>query len=280
MKEVKQDYKQSKNIERLKKLVKKNIPLKNDVFMIFAKNKKFCQEFLRILLQDKKLVVLKNYIQKYLPSAFNKNVTIDMLCRLGDGSLVNVEIQLTKEKEHAKRIHTYISKIRTYDLEKGEKYKDIKNIIIIYLTNEDIFKLGSTVYEVKMDIVSDQGKIVDKWDAGFKVYYINTKGLTNKTINEYLKLLTDKKTLNSKYKTTSNIKKELYEIGGVTMSKEMEAILKSERAEGREEGRAEGRAEGMLSILVGMVKDKILSVAEAAKRLGVSEREFTRLANA
>ena len=276
MKEVKQDYKQSKNIERLKKLVKKNIPLKNDVFMIFAKNKKFCQEFLRILLQDKKLVVLKNYIQKYLPSAFNKNVTIDMLCRLGDGSLVNVEIQLTKEKEHAKRIHTYISKIRTYDLEKGEKYKDIKNIIIIYLTNEDIFKLGSTVYEVKMDIVSDRGKIVDKWDAGFKVYYINTKGLTNKTINEYLKLLTDKKTLNSKYKTTSNIKKELYEIGGVTMSKEMEAILKSERAEGREEG----RAEGMLSILVGMVKDKILSAAEAAKRLGVSEREFTRLANA
>ena len=38
MKEVKQDYKRSKNIDRLKKLVKKSIPLKNDVFMIFAKN--------------------------------------------------------------------------------------------------------------------------------------------------------------------------------------------------------------------------------------------------
>ena len=131
-----------------------------------------------------------------------------------------------------------------------------------------------------MDIVSDQGRIVKKWDAGFKVYYINTKGLTNKTINEYLKLLTDKKTLNNKYKTTSSIKKELYEIGGATMSKEMEAILKSERAEGIAEGKAEGRVEGMLSVLVGMVKDKILSVAEVAKRLGVSEREFTRLANA
>ena len=35
---------------------------------------------------------------------------------------------------------------------------------------------------------------------------------------------------------------------------------------------------GMLNILVGMVKDKLLSVAEAAKRLGVSEREFSRLA--
>lgn len=272
-----QETKHSKNIKRLKQLVKKNIPLQNDVFMIFAKNKKFCQEFLRTLLQDKKLVVIENDIQKYLPSAFNKNVTIDMLCRIGDGSLVNVEIQLTKEKEHAKRIHTYISKIRTYDIEKGEKYKDIKDIIIIYLTDEDIFKLGSTVYEVKMDIVSDQGKVVRKWDAGFKVYYINTKGLTNKTINEYLELLTDKKTLSTKYKATSNIKKELYEIGGATMSKEMEAILSSERAEGRAEGRMEGRTEGKIQVMIEMVKDKILSIADAASRLGMKESDFKLL---
>ena len=101
-----------------------------------------------------------------------------------------------------------------------------------------------------------------------------------------LKLLTDKTTINKKYKETSAIKKELFEIGGAAMSKEMRAILDSERAEGRAEGRVEGKAEGraegmqqgMLNILVGMVKDKLLSVAEAAKRLGVSEREFSRLA--
>ena len=46
------------------------------------------------------------------------------------------------------------------------------------------------------------------------------------------------------------------------------------------EGRAEGKAEGKLSVLVSMVKDKLLSVAEAAKRLGVSEKEFMRLAKA
>ena len=56
------------------------------------------------------------------------------------------------------------------------------------------------------------------------------------------------------------------------MSKEMREILDSERAEGREEG--------MLSILIEMVKDKLLSVAEAAKRFGVSEKEFEKFAKA
>ena len=68
--------------------------------------------------------------------------------------------------------------------------------------------------------------------------------------------------------------------------------LKIGRAEGRAEGKAEGRAEGIeqgieqgiergllqgkLDILVEMVKDKTLSVPEAAKRIGLSEREFLK----
>ena len=48
--------------------------------------------------------------------------------------------------------------------------------------------------------------------------------------------------------------------------------------DGRLAGREERRKEGILSILVGMVKDKLLSVAEAAERFGVSEKEFVKLA--
>ena len=48
-----------------------------------------------------------------------------------------------------------------------------------------------------------------------------------------------------KYKETTSIKQAIFKIGGTTMSKEMKAILDSERAEGKAEGRAEGRAEGM-----------------------------------
>ena len=258
------------NNERLKRLIRSQIPLSNDVFMIFAKNKKFCQEFLRVILEDKKLKVIENDIQKYLPSAFNKYVTVDMLCKLGDGSIVNVEIQLTKEKEHARRIFTYASKIKNYLTEKGTKYKDLKDIIEIYLTKEDIFKKGSTVYEVEMNIVSDREEHVAKWDAGLKVYYVNTKGLTNKNINEYLKLLTDKTTINRRYRQTSSIKEGLYKKGGAVMSKEMQAVLKDMK----EEGRQEGRQEGMLHAFIGMIKDGLITIKDAAKRLNMNEKEL------
>lgn len=259
-------------------MVQSQIPLSNDVFMIFAKSKKFCQEFLRVILQDKKLVVLENDIQKHLPSAFSKNAVLDMLCRLGDNSIVNVEIQLTKEKDHAKRIFTYASKIKNYLTEKGTRYKDLKDIIEIYLTKEDIFKKGSTVYEVEMNIVSDQNEQVSKWNAGLKVFYVNTEGLTNKNINEYLKILTDKTTINKKYKQTTIIKQELYKLGGTTMSKEMRAILDSERAEGEKIGILKGKTEGMIEAFISMVKEGIINMKDAAKRLGMSEKELTKLA--
>ena len=58
------------------------------------------------------------------------------------------------------------------------------------------------------------------------------------------------------------------------MSKEMREILDSERAEGK----AEGIQQGRLKAFAEMVKDKILTVKDAAKRLGISEMEFNNLA--
>ena len=45
-------------------------------------------------------------------------------------------------------------------------------------------------------------------------------------------------------------------------------------SEQREDGRAEGKEEGILSTLVSLVKDGILSFVDAAKRAGMSVSEF------
>lgn len=262
-------------IEKYKKLIENSIPLNNEVFMIFAKNKKFCEEFLRVILRDKKLIVIDNDIQKHLPSAFNKSVIIDMLCRLSNGDIVNVEIQLSKEKHHAKRIFTYASKIKSYIDEKGEEYRNLKEVIIIYLTKEDIFKKGSTVYKVDMNIISDKKIFISNWNCGLKVYYVNAEGLTNKTINEYLKLLTDKKTTSKKFSMTSSIKKGIYEIGGKKMSKEWKELYDGIENIGIEKGKKEGK----ISAFIEMVNDKLLTIKEAAKRVGMTEKEFSKLVN-
>ena len=56
----------------------------------------------------------------------------------------------------------------------------------------------------------------------------------------------------------------------------MEKGMEEGRARGMEEGRAEGRAEGVLSSLVSLVKDGLISVSEAAKRADMSEEGFKR----
>lgn len=51
------------------------------------------------------------------------------------------------------------------------------------------------------------------------------------------------------------------------------------RTEGRNEGRAEGLMEGKLETLAELVKDNILTVAEAAKRANMTVKEFEKRNN-
>ena len=48
------------------------------------------------------------------------------------------------------------------------------------------------------------------------------------------------------------------------------------REEGREEGRQEGHKNGILETLVGLVKDKILDIKEAARRANMTPEEFAK----
>lgn len=52
--------------------------------------------------------------------------------------------------------------------------------------------------------------------------------------------------------------------------------MKAAMREGMERGIEEGRAEGVLSSLVSLVKDSLISVIEAAKRADMSEESFKR----
>ena len=69
--------------------------------------------------------------------------------------------------------------------------------------------------------------------------------------------------------TKSDLKFEVKE-GKVNMCTAIDEM----RKESRQEGRQEGLQEGVLDTLDGLVKDGILTLAEAAKRAGLSPAEF------
>lgn len=53
-----------------------------------------------------------------------------------------------------------------------------------------------------------------------------------------------------------------------------EKVFAQQREEGRAEGKAEGRQEGALEMLIGLVKDGMLSLNDAAKRVNMTVDEF------
>ena len=70
---------------------------------------------------------------------------------------------------------------------------------------------------------------------------------------------------------------EFWDEEDISGRREEEALAKGRaegRAEGRVEGRVEGRAEGSLETLFSLVRDGLLSVAQASGRLGMTEEEF------
>ena len=103
-----------------------------------------------------------------------------------------------------------------------------------------------------------------------KVYYVNTEGLTNKRINEYLKILSDSATYNNKYKITSKTKKDLFEKGGLLMSTEFKKYIEKESKKSLKIGREEGK----IQAFVEMVKKVLIDVSVAIQCLGMNENEF------
>ena len=63
-----------------------------------------------------------------------------------------------------------------------------------------------------------------------------------------------------------------------TLRKEYdESLKKKSKEEGRAEGRVEGIEIGMLKTLIGLVKDGLLSLKDAAIRSNMTETEFANL---
>lgn len=69
-----------------------------------------------------------------------KRNILDILAKLKDGTLINVEMQLEVPKDLEKRNLDYWSDLYTSQLKKGKKYEVLKKTIGIWILDEDFFK--------------------------------------------------------------------------------------------------------------------------------------------
>ncbi|RRJ16960.1 Rpn family recombination-promoting nuclease/putative transposase [Lachnoanaerobaculum orale] len=267
-------------------------PIEDAVFRKMAESIEFCEEILRVFLQEPKLRVVSNHSQHSVTSIEGRSVILDAYCELEDGRKVNVEVQNANNTDHQRRVRYYGSVLTTSLMKKGDSFDKVPNICIVYVCNFDIFGLNKSLYVIK--------RIIDKTevelDNGLQEIYISPVN-DGSLIAELMRVFTESDVYNLKFPVTSEMKlrfnretkgekmtealRGVYEALREEVDREsMKAAMREGMERGIEEGRArgieEGIAKGVLSSLVSLVKDGLISVSEAAKRADMSEEDFKK----
>ena len=83
----------NKSIQEKRAVIEKFTLMDDIFFEAFADDKKAIQEMLRVILDDPKLVVLEVITQRKIRNLYGGSVQLDALCKLGDGTNAEIEIQ-------------------------------------------------------------------------------------------------------------------------------------------------------------------------------------------
>lgn len=239
----------------------------------FFQDKKSCEHVLRILTGIKTLVVKENHTQYIMNRLTSHDIIMDVLAEDEHNKLYEIEIQKADAKiAHAKRMLYYSSMIVSEFLRKGDKnYSEVPELYIFYISEQDIWHLGRTYYEIKK-YLGDTHRI---YDDGLHMYYVNAEVDDKSAVAGLMQYF---KTSAVGDYSQGNLSEYVNELKVETEGKAIMCEL-SERLfnEGRNEGLNEGKKVGLASEKIATAKRLLamnFSVTDIAKATELSEAEI------
>lgn len=241
-------------LEQKKQKVKDFRPIDDVFFEVLADSKEFCQEMLRVILEDDGLIVNDVIVQSSNRNIYGRSVRLDVLCTLGDGQKVNIEVQRSDNDNHLKRVRFNASSITVRESQTGEHFEDILEVYVVYISEFDIFEKGRTIYHVD-SIIRETGEAADD---GLHRIFVNTACDDGTDIADLMSCFTKKMVNHPKFPVfTSRMHELKEEEGGI--SHMCEIMEKYERI-AAEAGRAEGRLDAIRNMIeLGLTKEQILT---------------------
>ena len=255
-----------KNFEKYAKLLN---PIDDLMFCKMAEHKEFCEEILRVILEDDKLTVLEAIPQWQGKNLSGRSVVLDAKCITGDGRQINIEVQKADDDNHLKRAR-YNAAILTTNISKtGTKFEFIPDVCIVFISKFDIFEGGLPLYHIDK-VVRETGQVIDD---GLTEIFVNTVNYDGSKPARLMKLFTDNDAYsNDEFPITSELKSRLKssEGGSRTMNEILEKLISDEKREselrGEERGEKRGRKEGKIE---GANEEK-LRIAKDMKASGLA----------
>lgn len=249
------------NKAKIREEARKLNPIDDLMFRKMAEDKEFCQEILRVILEDHKLIVLSSVPQWAGTNLQGRSVILDAKCVKSDGRQVDIEVQKANDDDHQRRVRYNGAILTTNVADPGIRFEYVPDVCVVFISKFDIFDGNLPLYHVDR-IVRETGKVLNN---GFDEVYVNTKIKDGSEISELMEVFINDTAYNSKFPKTSAGKHRYKETeGGLDVMCEIMEKL-----------RDEAKNEGKLETLFDLVKDGMISIAEAAKRADMSESIFT-----
>ena len=242
-------------------------PIDDLMFRKMAEHKEFCEEILRVILDDYELVVTDNMQQFDLKNLQGRSVVLDAKCITGDGRYINIEVQKANDDNHLKRVRYNASVLTANVTETGKQFEFVPDICIIFISAFDLFKGNLPLYHVKK-VVVETDQIIDD---GLTEIYVNAAVDDGSKLAKLMKVFTKNDAYDeADFPVTSEIKARFKKDEGGTVK--MDATLQKWRdewiSEGEERGEERGEKRG--------AKNEKLKIAKTMLEEGLSAELIMR----
>ena len=175
--------------------IQKMIPLNDVFFEALAAEPGVCEEILQTILQDDKLSVSDVIVQSSERNIYGRSVRLDALCTLGNGTKCNIEVQRSDNDDHFRRVRFNASSITVKSSDTGEKFKNVVELYVVYISEFDIINAGKTIYHVEK-VVKETEQVIDD---GLHEIYVNTAIDDGSDIAELMHCFTQETVNNVKF---------------------------------------------------------------------------------
>ncbi len=250
------------------------------MFRLVAERKEVCQEILRALLDRPQLTVIRVTPQCVVTS-LHREIILDVLCILEDGTYMNIEMQKGTGNDDIKRNRFYAASTTAAYTPKGTDFSDIPQVTILYITEYVALLNGQMITHVKRCMETDEEGYVPV-DDGEDIFFANTVVQDGSDRSELLQLLLRTDVFeDAKFPELSKAVRYFKETEGGfgEMCKTVEDYARNyakDYAEEREKkGRSEERMNAIRKMLQnGISREMILSMDYSETELEAAEKEL------
>ncbi len=141
----------------------------DDDFMNVVFNDKDCLELLLSLIFNQHIEIVSYENQYPFKNLHGRDIQIDVLIKTEDHHYINVEVQRQNSGAIAQRARYHQSLIDSHVFKKGNRWKEIPAVTVIFITENDVLKKGLPIYHINRTI-EETG---DKFKDGTEIIYVN-----------------------------------------------------------------------------------------------------------